>query len=113
MEIGATPEWEVRQDHFLNLDRRDREQDRNGTVRTANGAIAENIRNLLRRPLHSHNTMTAVDCDDFLKDIYLQGLSGEAQETLEADLTVAELTQTIHDLQSGKAVGPNGLLSKL
>ncbi|KAJ1151689.1 hypothetical protein NDU88_004469 [Pleurodeles waltl] len=53
--------------------------------------------------------MSAMECDDFLKDLDLLILGDEDQNGLEDDLTPVKLVAAIRSLYSGKSVGPNGL----
>ncbi|KAJ1093781.1 hypothetical protein NDU88_006873 [Pleurodeles waltl] len=53
--------------------------------------------------------MGDADCMDLLRDIHLSELEEESRVPLEEDLTVEEITQAMRGLQSGKAMGPNGL----
>ncbi|KAJ1160720.1 hypothetical protein NDU88_001213 [Pleurodeles waltl] len=47
--------------------------------------------------------------DSFLRDIDLTALTADDKTALEYDLTTEEVGQAIRALQSGKAIGPNGL----
>ena len=52
---------------------------------------------------------SAAEARELLLDLLLHTLSEEDNLALEAEITTEEIKQAIHGLNSGKALGPNGI----
>lgn len=61
----------------------------------------------------SSTPLLEIDSQELLRDIRLPALSAEEAGALDSDFTNDEIAQAIRNLQSGKALGPNGLPIKL
>ncbi|KAJ1138720.1 hypothetical protein NDU88_005101 [Pleurodeles waltl] len=78
-------------------------------VKQSSVKIADTFASYYENLYTSKTTITEGNCVDFLKDINLVTLMIYDRSPLEEDLMEEEMGQTIRELQSGKAVGPNGL----
>ncbi|KAJ1216671.1 hypothetical protein NDU88_004272 [Pleurodeles waltl] len=84
-------------------------EDKEGRLQRDSPAIDNAFADYYEDLYQTATSMGDSDCMELLRDIRLNELEQESRVALEEDLTVEEVTQAMHGIQSGKAMGPNGM----